>query len=154
MGLLEGKKGLILGLANDRSIAWGIAQAFHREGAQLGFNYIEAVESRVRPLAESLGAAMIERCDVSRDDEIAALMAVAAEKFGTIDFIIHAVAFAKKEELNGSILDTSREGFRIALDISCYSLLAVTKAAQPILAPGAAILTLSYHGARAVVKWM
>ena len=152
MGLLEGKKGLILGLANDRSIAWGIAQAFHREGAQLGFNYIDAVESRVRPLAESLGARMIERCDVSRDEDIAALMARAGETFGTIDFLIHAVAFAKKEELGGSILDTSREGFRIALDISCYSLLAVTRAAQPILAPGASVLTLSYHGARAVVN--
>lgn len=152
MGLMEGKKGLILGVANDRSIAWGIAQALHREGATIGFSYLgEALERRVRPLAESLNAPLIEPCDVSKDEDIAALMERARETFGQIDFLVHAIAFANKEELSGTILNTTREGFRIALEISAYSLIALVKAAEPIFAPNATVLTLSYHGARQVI---
>ncbi|GAB4210185.1 MAG: enoyl-ACP reductase [Roseiflexaceae bacterium] len=151
MGLLDGKKGLILGLANDHSIAWGIAQALHAEGADLGFTYVgEALERRVRPLAQSLGAKLIEPCDVQNDDEIAALMARTREVYGTIDILIHAVAFAKREELSGAFYNTTREGFHLALDVSAYSLTAVTKAALDLLNPGASIVTLTYHGSQQV----
>lgn len=153
MGLLDGKKGLILGLANDHSIAWGIAQALHAEGADLGFTYVgEALERRVRPLAESLGAKMIVSCDVQRDEDIDALMAKTRETYGSLDFIIHAIGFAKKEELSGPYLNTTREGFRIALDISAYSLTAVVKAAQDLLVPGSSVLTLTYHGSQQVAQ--
>lgn len=153
MGLLEGKKGLILGLANDHSIAWGIAQALRAEGADLGFNYLgEALERRVRPLAESLDAKLIEPCDVQDDAQIEALMGRVHEVFGSIDILVHAVAFARREELNGPYLNTTREGFRIALDISAYSLTAVVKAAQELLNPGASILTLTYHGSQQVAE--
>ncbi len=152
MGLMEGKKGLILGVANDRSIAWGIAQALHREGATIGFTYLgEALERRVRPLAESMNAPLIEPCDVSKDEDIAALMERTRETFGQIDFLVHAIAFANKEELSGTILNTTREGFRIALEISAYSLIALVKAAEPLFAPNASVLTLTYHGSRQVI---
>ncbi|RRR78252.1 MAG: enoyl-ACP reductase [Candidatus Viridilinea halotolerans] len=152
MGLMAGKQGLILGVANDHSIAWGIAQALHREGARLGFTYVgEALERRVRPLAQSVDAAMIEPCDVQSDEQIAALMARAAETFGQIDFLVHAIAFAQKEELSGPFLRTSREGFLLAMEVSAYSLTALLKAADPLLAPGASVLTLSYVGAQQVV---
>jgi enoyl-[acyl-carrier protein] reductase I len=152
MGLLEGKKGLILGLANDHSIAWGIAQALHREGAELGFTYVgETLEKRVRPLAESLGAKLIEPCDVNSDAQIAALMERTRATFGQIDFLVHAVAYAKKEELNGLYTNTTREGFLLAMEVSAYSLTALVKAADELLAPNASILTLSYHGARKVM---
>ncbi len=133
MGLLDGKKGLILGLANDHSIAWGIAQALHAEGADLGFTYVgEALERRVRPLASSLNAKLIEPCDVQSDEEIDTLMQKMRDTYGSLDIIVHAIGFAKREELNGPYLNTTREGFRIALDISTYSLTAVVKAAQPV----------------------
>jgi enoyl-[acyl-carrier protein] reductase I len=152
MGLLDGKKGLILGVANDHSITWGIAQAFHREGAQLGFNYLgEALERRVRPLATSLGATLIEPCDVSSDEQIVAFMARARETFGGIDFIVHGPAFAPRNELDGMFLKTSREGFRVTMDVSVYSLIAVVKAAHSMLNPGASILALTYHGAQKVM---
>ena len=152
MGLMEGKKGLILGLANDHSIAWGIAQALHREGAEIGYTYVgETLERRVRPLAESLGATLIEPCDVTNDEQIAALMDRARAAFGQIDFLIHAVAYANKEELNGPYLRTTRAGFLTALEVSAYSLTALVKAADDLFAPGASILTLSYHGARKVM---
>lgn len=152
MGLMAGKRGLVLGVANDHSIAWGIAQALQREGARLGFTYVgEALERRVRPLAQSLDAALIEPCDVTRDADIAALMARAQEVFGQLDFLIHAIAFADKDELQGAYLRTSREGFLLAMDVSVYSLTALLKAADPILAPGASILTLSYVGAQQVI---
>ncbi len=152
MGLLEGKRGLILGVANDHSIAWGIAQALHREGAQLGFTYVgEALERRVRPLAEQLGAPLIAPCDVNHDAEIAALMTRTQEVFGQIDLLVHAIAFANKDELNGPYLRTTRAGFLLAMEVSVYSLTALVKAAEPLLAPGAAILTLTYHGAQKVI---
>lgn len=153
MGLLDGKKGLVLGVANDHSIAWGIARALHAEGAELGFNFLgEALERRVRPLAESLNAKLIEPCNFQNDDEIEHLMSRAREVFGSLDIIIHAVAFANRDELNGPYMKVSREGFRTALDVSAYSLTAITKAADTLLNPGASILTLTYHGSQQVVQ--
>jgi enoyl-[acyl-carrier protein] reductase I len=152
MGLLEGKKVLIFGVANDRSIAWGIAEAMHRHGAEIGFSYAgEALGKRVRPLAEKLGVTFVEQCDVGSDEQIEQVFAKAGEHFGHIDILVHAVAYAKKDEISGRFIQTSREGFRLALDISAYSFIALTKAAVPLLRPGSSILTLSYYGAQKVI---
>lgn len=153
MGLLDGKKGLVLGVANDHSITWGIAQALRAEGAELGFTYVgEALERRVRPLAESVNAKLIEPCNIQSDDEINALMTKTREVFGAIDFLIHGIAFANREELNGPYLNTTRAGFLLALEISAYSLTALVKAAQDLLTPGASVLTLTYHGSQQVAQ--
>jgi enoyl-[acyl-carrier protein] reductase I len=152
MSLLAGKKALIFGLANKRSIAWGIAQAFHEQGAELGFSYaIPQLERRVRPLAEQLGVEFVERCDVSEDDEIDALFRKAAEHFGAIDILIHAIAFAEREDLEGRFYDTSREGFAMAMDVSAYSLVALTRAAMPLMSDGGSVLCLTYYGAEKVI---
>ncbi len=152
MGLMDGKRGLIVGVANDHSIAWGIAQALHAEGAELGFTYVnEAIERRVRPLAGSLGVQFIVPCDVGSDESIAGTMAAVKSTWGQLDFLIHAVAFANRDELNGSFLKTSREGFRVAMDISAYSLTALAKAADGLWASQASILTMTYHGSTQVV---
>jgi enoyl-[acyl-carrier protein] reductase I len=153
MGLLDGKKGLIMGVANDHSIGWGIAQALHAEGAELGFNFLgEALERRVRPLAESLGAKLIEPCNVQSDEEIDAFIARAREVYGSLDIIVHSIAFANRDELNGPYLKTTRAGFLQALEISAYSLTAIVKAAQELLNPGASIVTLTYHGSQQVAQ--
>lgn len=152
MGLLDGKKGLIIGMANAHSLSWGIAQALHAEGAILGFTYRSASrERRIRPLVESLGASFIERCDVQDDDAITALMARARDTFGSLDILIHAPASARPEELRGRYLDTTRQGFHLALDVSAYSLTALIRAAEPLLNPGAAIVTLTYLGSERIV---
>lgn len=152
MGLLTGKTALIFGVANDHSIAWGIAQAFHREGATLAFSYAgEVLLKRVKPLAESVGSNFVEPCDVTKDEDIAALFEKVKATYGQIDILIHAIGFANRDELNGPYYNTSREGFRLALDISCYSFTALTRAAVPILKPGSSLLTLSYYGAEKVV---
>ncbi|MBF0448529.1 MAG: enoyl-ACP reductase [Magnetococcales bacterium] len=152
MGLLSGKKGLIFGLANERSIAWGISQACRREGAELGFTYLgEALEKRVRPLASQLDSNLILPCDVNNDDQIDAVFAEVEKQWGSLDFIVHSVAFAKKEELTGYYYNTTREGFRIALEASAFSLTAICAKAAPLLKPGASILTLSYLGAERVI---
>jgi enoyl-[acyl-carrier protein] reductase I len=153
MGLLDGKKALVLGVANDHSIAWGIAKALHAEGAELGFNYLgEALERRVRPLAASVDAKLVEPCNLNSDEEIAALVEKVKETFGTIDIIIHAVAFANKEHLNGPYMKVDRAGFLTAMEVSVYSLTAIAKAAESILNPGGSILTLTYHGAQQVIQ--
>ena len=127
MGLLTGKNALIFGLANDKSIAWGIAQAFHREGATLGFSYAgEVLEKRVRPLAAQLGVNFVEECDVSSDEQIDAVAKKAADHFGKIDILVHSIGFANKDELSGMFYNTSRAGFHLAMDISVYSLIALT----------------------------
>jgi enoyl-[acyl-carrier protein] reductase I len=149
---LTGKTALIFGVANDHSIAWGIAQALHRDGATLGFSYAgPTLEKRVRPLAESLGADFIEQCDVSSDAEIDAVMAKAKERFGKVDILIHAIAFANREDLSGRFINTSRDGFLLAHNISVYSLIGLTRAAQPLMTEGGAVLTLTYYGAEKVV---
>ncbi|MDQ5853158.1 MAG: enoyl-ACP reductase [Chloroflexota bacterium] len=151
MGLVSGKKGLIVGVANDHSIAWGIAKALHSEGAELGFSYLgEALERRVRPLAESLGSSFVVPCDVTSDEQIAAMMEEVRQRWGQLDILIHGAAFANREELTGPYLKTSRAGFLLTLDISTYSLTALIKAAEEILTPTASILTLTYHGSTQV----
>lgn len=151
MGLLTGKTALIFGLANDRSIAWGICKAFHEQGATLGISYAgEALERRVRPLAEQLGVTFVESCDVSSDEQIQAVAQKAAQAFGQVDILVHAIAFANRDELNGPYYNTSRAGFHLAMDISVYSFTALARAFQPILRPGGALLTLTYYGSEKV----
>ncbi len=152
MGLLNGKKALIMGVANENSMAWGIARALYNEGAQLGFTYVgEALERRVRPLAESVSSPLIEQCDVGSDEQIEALMGRVRDVFGQIDILVHSIAFANRDELNGSYLRTTREGFLTAMEISVYSLTAIVKAADDLLTPGASVITLTYHASRQVV---
>jgi enoyl-[acyl-carrier protein] reductase I len=151
MGILTGKTALIFGIANERSIAWGITKAFHQEGATLGFSYAgEIIEKRIKPLAQSLGVSFVEPCDVSRDEDISAVAEKAAQAFGQIDILVHSIGFANKEELEGPYMKTSRAGFHTAMDISVYSFTALAKAFSPILRPGGALLTLTYYGSEKV----
>jgi len=151
MGLLEGKTAMVFGVANERSIAWGIARAFHEQGATLGLSYAgEALERRVRPLAESVGCTFVEPCDVSEDAHIRRVMERTAEAFGQVDILVHAIAFANRDELNGPYYNTSRAGFHLAMDISVYSFTALAKAFQPLFRPGGALLTMTYYGAEKV----
>ncbi len=152
MGLLDGRKALIFGVANDHSIAWGIAQALHDAGAEVGFSSVESlIERRVRPLAESIGSTFIEPCDVQSDEQIRDVMAKWQAAHGQIDILVHALAFARREDLEGTFVDTSREGFALALDVSAYSLVALVREARPMLRAGSTIVTLSYYGAEKVV---
>ncbi len=152
MKLLEGKKVLIFGIANKYSIAWGIAKVFHEQGAEIGFSYgIPQLEKRVRPLAAQIGVEFIEMCDVSNDDEIDAVFEKAEAHFGHIDVLIHSVAFAPREELTGQFIDTTRAGFAQALDISAYSLVALSRRAVPLMADGGSIVCMTYYGAEKVI---
>ena len=151
MPSLSGKRALVIGVANERSIAWGIAQALQREGARLGFTFLgDALERRVRPLAESVGADLIAPCDVADEAQIDALFAEVDRVWGGLDVLIHAVAFANRDDLSGRFVDTSREGFRLALDVSAYSLVAVTRAAEPRMKDGGTVLTLTFAGSERV----
>jgi enoyl-[acyl-carrier protein] reductase I len=150
MGFLSGKRALIVGVASDRSIAWGIAQAMHREGAELAFSYVnEKFKERVQPLAESLGSKLTMQLDVTNDAEIDSAFATIKQAWGSLDIVVHAVAYAPREALAGGFVEsTSREAFKVAHDVSSYSLTALARAAQPLMAGRAgAILTLSYLGA-------
>ncbi len=152
MKLLEGKTALIFGLANKYSIAWGVAQAFHEHGCQIGISYgFEQLERRARPLAESIGVDFLERCNINNDDEIDAVFAKAKERFEQIDILIHAIAFAKREDLKGRFVDSSRDGFLLAMEVSAYSLVALTRRAAPLMADGGSVLTMSYYGAEKAV---
>ncbi|GAB4522965.1 MAG: enoyl-ACP reductase [Anaerolineales bacterium] len=151
MKLLEGKNALIFGVANQRSIAWGIAQALYQHGSQIGLSYAgEMLERRVRPLAAEIQADFVEPCDVTDDAQIAEIVRRAQARFEQIDILVHAIAFANREELQGPYYRTSREGFHTALDISAYSFTALAGAFQPLLRPGGALITLSYYGAEKV----
>lgn len=151
MGLYEGKRGLIFGVANKNSIAWGIAQALAEEGATLGFSYAgEILQKRVTPLANSLGSDFVEECDVTDDAAIDELFTKVQDRFGSIDFLVHSIAFAPREDLGGRFVNTSREGFRLALDISCYSLVALAKRAISLMPTGGSMLTMTYYGAEKV----
>lgn len=151
MSLLQGKTALIFGLANDRSIAWGITRAFHENGAQVGISYAgEALERRVRPLAESIGCTFVQECDVSSDEAIRLAAEQAGERFGGVDILVHSIGFANRDELNGPYYNTSRAGFHLAMDISVYSFTALAQAFQPLLRPGGALLTLTYYGSEKV----
>lgn len=150
--LLHGKKALIFGIANEKSIAWAIAKAFHDQGAELAVTYAgETLEKRVRPLAESVNASAIIPCNVTNDDDIRGVFSELSKQWDGIDIIVHSVAFANKEELKGTILGTTREGFATAMDISVYSFLGIMKEAMPMMqGRNAAALTLSYYGAMKV----
>ena len=156
MGLLDGKKGVIFGVANDRSIAWAIARKLRAEGADLAFTYLgETMEKRVRPLAESLGAEIILPCDVTVDAEMDSVFEVLGEEWGGLDILVHSLAFANKEELKGDYVNTSREGFALAMDVSAYSLVALSRRARPLMQDredGGSIMAMSYYGAEKVVK--
>jgi len=150
MGFLAGKRALIVGVATDRSIAWGIAQAMHREGAELAFSYVnDKMKERVEPLAASLGAHLTMPLDVTIDEQCDSAFALLQREWGALDVVVHAVAYAPREALTGGIVEaTSREGFRIAHDVSSYSLIALAQRAHPLMAGRrGALLTLSYLGA-------
>jgi enoyl-[acyl-carrier protein] reductase I len=150
--MLEGKRGLILGVANKRSIAWGIAQSVAGAGARLALTYQgERLEENVRELAASLADPLILPCDVSKDGDLARLAQDVAREFGGLDFVVHAVAYALREELDGEFVNTSREGYRVAQDISSYSLTALAKATVPLMTGGGSIVTLTYLGGERVV---
>ncbi len=150
--LMKGKKGLIMGVANERSIAWGIANTVHAQGAELAFTYQgEALQKRVMPLAEKVGSDLVLECDVSDMSSIDKTFEALKERWGEIDFLVHAIAYSDKEELKGRYVDTSRENFAMSMDISCYSLTAVCQRATPMMNKGGSIITLTYYGAERVV---
>ena len=152
MKLLEGKKALIFGVANKRSIGWGIAQQFHAHGAEVGYSYaMEALERRVRPLAAETESTFVEKCDVTSDEEIAEVFEKAKAHFGQIDILVHSIAFAKQEDLQGRFHLSSRDGFALAMDISAYSLIALAREALPMMPRGSSIMSMSYYGAEKVV---
>jgi enoyl-[acyl-carrier protein] reductase I len=158
-GSLSGKRALIVGVANDRSLAWSIAEHLHAAGCELAFTYLgAALERRVRPLAESVGAKLILPMNAQNDAEMDAAFAKVRETWGGLDILIHAVAFANREDLEGRFVDTSREGYLLAMDASAYSLVAMAKRAEPLMAAngaengGGSIITLSYIGATRVVQ--
>ncbi|MAE52077.1 MAG: enoyl-[acyl-carrier-protein] reductase FabI [Micavibrio sp.] len=149
---LKGKRGLIMGVANDRSIAWGLASMAAESGAELAFTYQgEALEKRVRPLAEKIGANLVLPCDVTDEDSIDAAFAEIEKEWGQIDFVVHAIAFSDKSELDGLYLDTTRENFKRTMDISVYSFTAVAQRAVPLMSEGGSLLTLTYYGAERVM---
>ena len=151
-GIMEGKRGLIMGVANDKSLAWGIAHNLYKQGAELAFTYQgEILEKRVRPLAESVGSDFIIPCDVSNEENLDETFEALSKRWGKIDFVLHAIAFSDKEELKGPYFDTSKKNFTMALDISCYSFTSVCRRALPLMSEGGSLLTLSYYGAEKVM---
>ncbi len=150
--LMQGKKGLIMGVANERSIAWGIADILHRHGADLAFTYQgETLAKRVRPLAEGVGSALVMPCDVDEEASMDAVFKAIEADWGRLDFLVHAIAYSDKDELKGPYLGTSRENFARTLDISCYSFTALVQRAAPLMTDGGALLTLTFSGAERVV---
>ena len=151
-GIMKGKRGIVMGVANDRSIAWGIASAAAKQGAELAFTYQgDALEKRVRPLAESIGSNIIIQCDVSSDKAIDEAFLLLKEKWDNIDFLVHAIAYSDKEELKGEYLDTTRENFYKTMDISVYSFTAVAQRAAAMMPNGGSMITLTYYGAEKVM---
>ncbi len=152
MGSLDGKTALVFGVANKRSIAWGITEAFLREGATVGLSYAgEVLEKRVFPLAQEAGIDFVEQCDVTSDEQIEAVFAKARQRFGSIDILVHAVAYAPGEDLGGRFRDVSRAGFKMALDISSYSLIPMARHAAEIMPNGGSIMAMSYYAAEKVM---
>ena len=151
-GIMKGKRGIVMGVANDRSIAWGIADALAKQGAELAFTYQgEALEKRVKPLAESVGSDIVISCDVSNDIAIDETFHLLQKKWNTIDFLVHAIAYSDKEELKGEYLDTTRENFYKTMDISVYSFTAVAQRAATMMPNGGSMITLTYYGAEKVM---
>ncbi len=158
MGMFDGKKGMVFGIANDHSIAWAITQKLHDEGAEMGFTHIPdkdperpRMERRLRKLVEPIGAKIIMPCDVQKDEDIDAAFAAAKETFGELDFVLHSIAYAPMDDLKGDVVNCSREGFLLSIDISAYSLIALAQRAQHILKPGGSLLTLTYLGGEKVI---
>ena len=153
MSLLAGKTGIVFGVANKRSIAWAIAQAWHKAGAKLAFTYQgERLKDNVEELAGTFGAdTLILPCDVTRDEDIANVFKAVAEKFSKLDLLLHSVAYAPKEALEGEFVNTNREAFRVAHDVSAYSLVALARSAAPLMTDGGSIVAMSYYGAEKVV---
>jgi enoyl-[acyl-carrier protein] reductase I len=153
MGLLDGKKAVIFGVANERSIAWAISEALHAEGAELAFTYAgEMLEKRVRPLAEGIGSKTVLPCDVTKDEEIKHVFQTLKSSWGGLDILIHAIAFANKEDLSNPYVQTSRAGFHLALDVSTYSMVALTREAAALMeGRGGSVITLTYMGSEKVV---
>ena len=153
-GMLDGKRGLVMGVANDHSIAWGIAKAAHAAGAELAFTYQgEAFGRRVLPLAESVGSDILLDADVTDDDSMEAAFALLKERWGRLDFVVHAIAYSDKAELTGRFVDTTRANFQTSLTISCYSLIDVARRAAPLMTEGGTILTLTYQGSNRVTPF-
>ena len=151
-GIMNGKRGIVMGVANDRSIAWGIAEAVAKQGAEIAFTYQgDALEKRVRPLAEKVGSNIIIPCDVSSDEAIEETFKLLKEKWDTIDFIVHAIAYSDKEELKGEYVDTTRENFYKTMDISVYSFTAIAQRAAKMMPDGGSMITLTYYGAEKVM---
>jgi enoyl-[acyl-carrier protein] reductase I len=151
-GLLHGKRGLVMGVANNRSIAWGIARAAAKEGAELAFTYQgDALKKRVEPLAEEVGGLVVGHCDVTDAATIDAVFAAVADKWGRLDFLVHAIAYSDKEQLDGRYIDTTPDNFAKTMLISCYSFTAVAQRAEKLMTNGGTMLTLTYYGAE---KWM
>lgn len=152
MGLMEGKKAVIFGVANERSIAWAIAEAFKKEGAELALTYAnDVVEKRVRPLAESIGVDLVLPCDVTDDDRIKDVFDELGKKWEGLDALVHSVAYAGKDELRGSFLNTTRQGFALAMDISAYSLIAMVREAAPMMkVRKGSVIAMTYYGAQKV----
>ena len=152
MGLMDGKVVLVFGVANKNSIGWGIANRLHAEGATIALSYaVEALEKRVFPLAQEIDCDFVEKCDVTSDEELDELFEKVKERYGHIDTLVHSVAFASREDLGGRFVDVSREGFKMALDISAYSLIAMAKRAEPLMSEGSSILSLTYFAAEKVM---
>ena len=151
-GIMNGKRGIVMGVANDRSIAWGIAEAVAKQGAEIAFTYQgDALEKRVRPLAEKVGSNIIIPCDVSSDEAIEETFKLLKEKWDTIDFVVHAIAYSDKEELKGEYVDTTRENFYKTMDISVYSFTAIAQRAARMMPNGGSMITLTYYGAEKVM---
>jgi enoyl-[acyl-carrier protein] reductase I len=151
-GLMRGKRGLVLGVANNRSIAWGIAKACHREGAELAFTYQgEALKKRVEPLAHEVGGLLLGHCDVTETASMDAVFAAVGANWGGLDFLVHAIAFSDKDQLQGRYVDTTPDNFAKTLQVSCYSFTALAQRAERLMRNGGALLTLTYYGAE---KWM
>ena len=151
-GIMNGKRGIVMGVANDRSIAWGIAEAVAKQGAEIAFTYQgDALEKRVIPLAEKVGSNIIIPCDVSSDEAIEETFKLLKEKWDTIDFIVHAIAYSDKEELKGEYVDTTRENFYKTMDISVYSFTAIAQRAAKMMPNGGSMITLTYYGAEKVM---
>jgi enoyl-[acyl-carrier protein] reductase I len=152
MTLLQGKTALIFGVANDHSIAWGIARAMHEHGAKIALSYAnEALERRVLPLAESIQCDFLEKCDVSNDEEIDTLFNKASTELNSIDILVHSIAFANRQDMLGRYIDTGRDGFHLAMDISVYSLTVLARKAMPLMKSGGSILTITYYGGQKAI---
>lgn len=152
MGIMSGKKGVIFGVSNTHGIAYGIAKQLFEQGAEIAFTYAgEAMEKRVTPIAESMNAKIIMSCDVTKEDEIKAVFAECEKVYGKLDFVVHAVAFANKEDLMGKFINTSLEGWNLAMGVSAYSLISVCRNAQPVMNEGSSILALTYLGSQYMV---